>query len=58
MGAQEIFNYRNNDAYICWMAPLTVRSRYSLYIECVPVRESYLIRTPKFLTVFGFFSNT
>jgi len=44
-------------AYNCEMAPFCEVSLNSLYILCVPVRESYLNHTPKFFTVFGFRSN-
>merc|ERR1719447_581795 len=40
------------------MAPLTVRSLYSLYMLWVPDRESYLSQMPKFLILSGFFSLT
>merc|ERR1719189_1585707 len=35
---------------------LTVMSRYSRYILCVPDRELYLNHTPKFLIFIGFFA--
>ena len=39
-------------------APATVRSRYSLYMLCVPLRESYLSHTPTFLILVGLLSFT
>jgi len=42
--------------YKLFTASALVSSRNSLYMLCVPERESYRIQMPKFLTLSGFFS--
>lgn len=42
----------------CVTAPATVKSRYSRYMLCVPLRESYRNQIPIFLINVGLFSDT
>lgn len=42
--------------YMASTASVLDISLYSLYMLCVPERESYRIQMPKFLTLRGFFS--
>ena len=48
----------SNNLQHCVTAPGIVKSRYSRYMLCVPLRESYRNQIPIFLINFGLFSDT